>query len=65
MQSEYCVNSAVRGAYERGYKITLVSDAHSTFDSRSAKGETLVAIQNEVTKDSFGEVKTAAEVTFL
>jgi len=64
MQSEYCVNSAVRGAYERGYKITLVSDAHSTFDSKNAKGETLIAIQNEVTKDSFGAVKPAAEVTF-
>ena len=37
MQSEYCVDSAIRGAYERGYKVTLVSDAHSTFDSKAAK----------------------------
>src|SRR6185437_10028955 len=37
MQSEYCVDSAVRGAYERGYKVTLVSDAHSTGDTRVAK----------------------------
>src|SRR5579862_3627466 len=25
MQSEFCVNSTIRGAYERDYKITLVS----------------------------------------
>src|SRR3954454_12353344 len=38
MQSEYCVTSAIRGAYERGYQITLVADGHSTFDSKVAKG---------------------------
>ncbi|HEY1710901.1 MAG TPA: cysteine hydrolase family protein [Rhizomicrobium sp.] len=64
MQSEYCVNSAIRGAYERDYKVTLVSDAHSTGDTRVAKAKDLVAIQNDTTAGSFGEVKPAAEITF-
>ncbi len=64
MQSEYCVNSAVRGAYERDYRITLVSDAHSTGDTRVAKAKDIIAIQNDTVSGSFGEVVPAAEVVF-
>ena len=64
MQSEYCVNSAIRGAYERDYKITLVSDAHSTGDTRVAKAKDIVAIQNDTVRGSFGDVVPAAEVMF-
>ena len=64
MQSEYCVNSAIRGAYERGYTITLVSDAHSTGDTKVAKAKDIIAIQNDTTAGSFGKVLPAADVTF-
>jgi nicotinamidase-related amidase len=63
MQSEFCVNSTIRGAYERDYKITLVSDAHSTGDTRAAKAKDIVALQNQVTRD-FGKVLPAAEISF-
>jgi len=64
MQSEYCVTSAIRVAHERGYRITLASDAHSTFDSRAAAGRTIVAIVNDTTQGSFGLVTPAAEIAF-
>jgi nicotinamidase-related amidase len=64
MQSEYCVDSAVRGAYERGYKVTLVSDAHSTGDTRVAKAKDIIAIQNDTLSGSFAAVRPAAEVEF-
>ena len=64
MQSEYCVTSAIRGAYERGYALTLVSDGHSTFDSKAAKGKDIVAIINDTTRGSFGKVVPAAEIDF-
>jgi nicotinamidase-related amidase len=64
MQSEYCVTSAIRGAYERGYGITLVSDAHSTGDTKVAKAKDIVAIVNDTSADSFGKVIPAAEVEF-
>ena len=64
MQSEYCVNSAIRGAYERDYRITLVSDAHTTGDTRAAKAKDLIAIENATVWGDFGEVIPAAEVTF-
>ncbi len=65
MQSEFCVNSAIRGAYERDYKITLVSDAHSTGDTRVAKAKDIVAIQNDTMAGDFAEVIPAAEIGVL
>jgi len=64
MQSEYCVTSAIRGAHERGYGITLVSDAHSTGDTKVAKAKDIVAIVNDTSAGSFGRVIPAAEVVF-
>ncbi len=64
MQSEYCVTSAIRGAHERGYALTLVSDAHSTFDTKIAKGADIVAIVNDTTSGSFGDVVVAARIVF-
>jgi nicotinamidase-related amidase len=64
MQSEYCVTSAVRSAYERGYRITLASDAHSTADTQIATGKDIVAIVNDTTKGSFADVIPAAEIVF-
>ena len=64
MQSEYCVTSAIRSAYERGYGITLVSDAHSTGDTKVAKAKDIVALVNDTTAGSFGAVIPASEVSF-
>jgi nicotinamidase-related amidase len=33
LQSEFCVDSTVRGALALGYPVVLVSDAHSTIDN--------------------------------
>ncbi len=33
LQSEFCVDSTVRGALARGYPVVLVSDSHSTLDN--------------------------------
>jgi nicotinamidase-related amidase len=33
MQTDECVNATSRGALQRGYDVTLVSDAHTTGDS--------------------------------
>ncbi len=64
MQSEYCVTSAIRGAYERGYRLILASDAHSTFDTKVAKARDIIAIVNETTSGSFAKLVSAADVEF-
>ncbi len=64
MQSEYCVDSAIRGAVERGYKVTLVSDAHSTFNSKIATAEQIIAIQNDTMNGSFARLQKSDEIDF-
>ncbi len=64
MQSEYCVDSAIRGAAERGYKVTLVRDAHSTGDTKVAKARTIIDIQNDTIAGDFATVTPAAEIVF-
>ena len=46
-------------AAQRGYKLTLASDAHSTFDSKVAKGADIAAIINDTTRGSFGRAVPA------
>jgi len=57
-----CVDSAIRGAYERDYKITFVSDAHSTGDTCAASAKNLVAIQIQIMQD-LSKVVPAEKVT--
>jgi nicotinamidase-related amidase len=64
MQSEYCVDSAVRGAAERGYRITLIADCHSTFDTRVLKAAQIIAHENATLGDGFAMVTPAAEIEF-
>ncbi len=64
MQSEYCVDSAIRGAVERGYEVTLAGDAHSTGDTKVAKAKDIIAIQNDTLNGSYATVMPAAEIVF-
>jgi nicotinamidase-related amidase len=64
MQSEYCVDAAVRGARERNYNVILVSDGHSTVDSPVLKAKDIIAHQNQTLNGSYATVKPAAEIRF-
>jgi len=51
-QTEFCIRNAVHAAYERGYDVTLVKDAHSTEDTRweerSLSASQIIDSQNRV-----------------
>ena len=63
MQTEFCVDTAVRAAFERGYKITLVKDAHSTGDTRVLKAKDIIAHHNATLRD-FADLQRAEEIAF-
>jgi nicotinamidase-related amidase len=65
MQSEYCVDSAVRGAVERGYRVVLVADGHTTADTPILKAETIVAHENETLGGSYAEIVPAERISFV
>ena len=48
MQTEYCVDTTTRRACSEGYKVTLVSDAHSTFNTEVLRAEDIVKHHNIV-----------------
>lgn len=63
MQTEFCIDATVRGAVANGFDVTLVSDAHTTFDARDASAERIIAEHN----DGLGKIASlvsAADVAF-
>ena len=64
IQTEYCVDTTCRRAYSLGYKVTLVQDAHSTWDTENLKAAQIIAHHNQVLCDWFVLLKTANEIQF-
>lgn len=64
MQTEYCVDTACRAAVALGYKVSLVEDAHTTFDSKTLPAERIVAHHNNTLHGSFVELVTSGQVEF-
>ncbi|MBV8657033.1 MAG: cysteine hydrolase [Burkholderiales bacterium] len=69
LQSDYCVDSTVRGALAHGYPVTLVADGHSTLDNGVLTAAQISAHHNKTLRGigSFGAgvtLKPAAEVVF-
>lgn len=64
MQTEFCVDSTARAAFERGYKVTLVSDGHTTFDTKGLSGKGIIAHHNATLGSGFATLKTAEEIAF-
>ena len=63
LQSDYCIRETTLGALERGYAVTLVSDAHSTVDGG---GKTAAEKSAAVNEELGGRARlvTADEVRF-
>jgi nicotinamidase-related amidase len=64
IQTEMCVDSTCRAAVALDYRLVLVSDAHSTFDSPVLPAESIVAHHNQTLGGRFAELRAAAEVSF-
>jgi len=67
LQSEFCVDSSVRGALAHGYPVVLVSDGHSTRDNGVLSAAQITAHHNLTLAnlDSYGpgvELIAAAQV---
>ncbi len=68
LQSEFCVDSTVRGALAHGYPVTLVADGHSTLDNGVLTAAQISAHHNAtlVNIGSFGpRVTTVAAAELL
>ena len=64
LQTEYCIDTSCRSAFERGLAVTLISDAHTTFDSDSLTGAAIIRHHNATLGASFVSLRTADAVRF-
>lgn len=62
MQTEYCVDTTCRAAFERGLEVTLISDAHTTFGSEALPASAIIAHHNATLGGGFARLCTAAEM---
>lgn len=64
LQTEMCVDSACRHAVALGYRVTLVADAHSTYDSRVLPAQSIIDHHNRTLGSGFVALSPAADVSF-
>jgi nicotinamidase-related amidase len=63
MQTDYCINATCRRAFELGYEVTLVQDAHSTYDSREFTASQIITRYNNELREKIN-LKEAKDITF-
>lgn len=61
MKTEYCIDTTIRVASEYGYKLMLISDAHTTTDSVALNAQQIIDHHNQVLSNAFAKLKTAEE----
>jgi nicotinamidase-related amidase len=64
LQTEFCVDTTCRRAYSLDYQITLVTDAHSTWDAGGLSAAQIIAHHNQMLGNSFVTPKPASEIEF-
>lgn len=62
-QTEMCVDTTCRRVFSLGYKVTLVKDAHGTWDSDILSAQQIIEDHNRVLSN-FTDLKETTEVQF-
>jgi nicotinamidase-related amidase len=64
LQTEYCVDTTCRRAFSLGYNVTLVKDAHSTWDTSILSAEQIIEHHSSVLSGFFVTLKNEKEIMF-
>lgn len=69
-QTQVCIDTTVRSAVAQGYDVLLVSDGHTTDDSKTWPAEKIIAFINETLNgfwagEHIARVQTANEIHFV
>jgi nicotinamidase-related amidase len=62
MQTEFCVDATVREAERRGFRVTLVEDAHATSPSGGLTEEQIRAHVHRVARDEVARIVPSTEL---
>ena len=64
IQTEYCVDTTCRRASSLGYDVTLVEDAHSTWDTDHLRASQIIDHHNQVLSGWFVTLEAARRIKF-
>lgn len=64
IQTEYCIDTTCRRAYNLGFDVILVKDGHSTWDSEILTGQQIIEHHNKVLGGWFVTLIEADEIEF-
>jgi nicotinamidase-related amidase len=62
LQSELCIDTTCRQAAALGYKVILIEDGHSTFDTEILPAEKIRMHHNALLQGWFVTIKTSSEI---
>jgi nicotinamidase-related amidase len=60
MQTEYCIDTTCRAAFERGFFVTLIADAHTTFDNAIIPAAAIIRHHNATLAGGFVTLREAS-----
>jgi len=64
LQTEYCVDTAIRSACDHGFKVTVAEKAHSTFNSESISAADIIEHHQTIWATAFGATKSVVDIDF-
>jgi nicotinamidase-related amidase len=64
MQTQFCVESTIRGAVALGYRLTVIEDGHTTYDTEILTAPQIIAHHQSIWGGRFAELVSAQKVSF-
>lgn len=61
LKTEFCIDSTCRAGKDLGFKVQLISDAHSTVDSAVLNAQLIIQHHHQTLSQAFAQLKTCAE----
>ena len=65
MQTEFCVDTGVRTAADRGYEIIIAKEAHATFDTPNLSAKQIAEHHETLWAQAFGSVQSIKDIQFV
>jgi nicotinamidase-related amidase len=63
-KTQYCIDTNCRAAAERGFRVTLIADAHSCMNTPLLSAEVIIAHHNATLQGPFAQLAKASEFRF-
>jgi len=62
LQTEFCVDTAIRSAADHGFKITIAKDAHSTFNTETIMAAEIISHHERIWSSAFGTLMSTRDI---